>query len=821
MNERASNNCIIKLTVFIILYIAIVPIVIAQSGSIKGKVTDPHGGDAPIVNLLSAKDSSVVKATICEEDGSFEFQFLKDGRYLVNITLLGYHGYMSPPIEVSSSMQAVQLPDVSLTHSTKELQEVEVVAKKPFVQRKIDRVVINPDALISNAGTTALEVLEKSPGVRVDMNGAISLKGKPGVMVFIDDKPTYMSATDLAAYLRSLPSGSIESIELMTNPPAKYEAAGNAGIINIRLKRDKAKGFNGGVHISYGQGRYMRSNNSVNFNYSINKINFFSNIGWNEDNFYHNLTINRYYYTPGGELSSAYSSNSYIRMQNSGRTARAGLDYYVSKKSTLGIVLSGFINPGVNTFSNNAQALNANNEPTSVIYAYTSSKRTWKNGSANLNYSYKIDEKGKEFTANLDYIAYHSDQSQELTNSVFAPDHVLIDKTILASELPVDITIQSGKIDYTHPLDKAGKLDAGVKASFVHTDNIASFYDVVNTVYTPNYEFSNRFQYKENIYAGYLNYSKEWKKFSLQLGVRVENTGIDGHQLGNPMKKDSSFLVSYTRGFPTCYFSYKADSAQKNQFIFSFGRRINRPDYQDMNPFTYPLDRYTYYGGNPFLKPTYSYNFEFSHTYKSLLTTTLAYNIDDNLIQETNEQRGTIYYSRPGNFGRQTMYGISVNGNFNFTKWWVVQLYTECKNVIVKSAIYGQTIDEHCWYWYVNPTNQFIINKKLSAELGGWYITSVLSGQFLEIPTGAVRVGAAYKILKDKGTVKLNLSDAFYTNQPGGDIRNIANSKANWFGHMDTRVLSLSFSYRFNKGKTRQERKSGAADTEKERVKTN
>jgi iron complex outermembrane receptor protein len=821
MRNGASSRKIIKAILFAVFYLLIASVAIAQSGSIKGKVMGFQEGDAPIVNLLSANDSSVVKATICEDDGSFEFQLLKNGSYLVNITQLGYHSYVSAPVELTPLKQEAQLADVTLTHASKELTEVEVVAKKLFVQRKIDRVVVNPDALISNVGTTALEVLEKSPGVLVDMNGNISLKGKPGVIVFIDDKPTYMSATDLAAYLRSLPSGSIETIELMTNPPAKYEAAGNAGIINIRLKRDQAKGFNGGVNISYGQGRYMRSNNSFNFNYSINKINFFSNIGWSENNFYHDLSINRYYYTPGGELNSTFSQNSYIKIKNSGRTARVGMDYYASKKSTLGIVLSGFINPGINTVVNNARALDATNQPTSFIQAYTSSKRTWKNGSVNLNYAYKIDDKGKELTVNADYIAYHTNQSQQLTNSIFTPDQVLVGKSILASTLPADIIIQSAKADYAHPLGKAGKLDAGIKTSFVHTDNTASFYDVVNDVSTPNYEFSNRFQYKENINAGYLNYSNEWKKFSLQLGLRLENTLIDGYQLGNPMKKDSSFQVHYTNGFPTCYFSYKVDSAQKNQFVLSFGRRISRPNYQDLNPFTYPLDRYTYYGGNPFLKPTFSYNFELSHTYKSFLTTTLSYSIDENLIEETNEQRGTIYYSRPGNFGKQTVYGISVNGNFNLTKWWVLQLYTESKNIAVKSVMYGQTIDANRWYWYVGPTNQFTINKNLSAELGGWYVTKVLSGQFLTISVWEMRVGAAYKILKGNGTLKLNLSDVFHTNQPGGDIRNIANSKANWFGHMDTRVLTIGFSYRFNKGKTLQARQSGASDTEKGRVKTN
>lgn len=793
----------------------------SQDGSIKGKVADLSPDDAPVVNLLQAKDSVMVKATICETDGTFEFNLLKEGNYRINIAQLGYKNYLSEPIEITTQKKDIQLPDIALTRSSTELKEVEVTARKPFVQRKIDRMIVNPDALISNTNSTALEVLEKSPGIIVDNDGNISLKGKPGVVVFIDDKPTYMAAAELAAYLRSLPSGSIESIEIMTNPPAKYDAAGNAGVINIKLKRTTDKGFNGGINLNYGQGRYMRTNNSLNFNYNIRKVNFFSNISWSKNGFYQDLTINRYYYTPSGDYNSGFSQNSYIQPTGEGRNARIGMDYYITKKSTLGTVVSGFMNPVTVYVTNHAQAVDANNQPVLLVDAYAPSKKEWKNGTINLNYAYKLDDKGKELTINADYITYNSKQSQQLINSNYTPDHVLISKTVLESSLPSGIQIRSAKADYTHPFSKAGRLDAGAKTSFVTTDNTADFYDVVNDVATPNYEFSNRFKYKENIYAAYLNYAQEWKKLSMQLGMRVENTLMDGNQLGNAMTRDSTFHVNYTSGFPTVYFSYKIDSAQKNQFVFSFGRRINRPNYQDLNPFTYPLDRYTYYGGNPFLKPTFSYNFELSHTYKNFLTTTLEYSIATNLIDETNEQRGTIYYSRPGNFGKQTVYGVSVNGNFKIGKWWMLQLYTECKNIAVNSLMYGQQINVQRWYWYIGPNNQFTITKKLSAELGGSYITKVRSGQFLTIPVWQMRAGASYKLWNGKGSVKVNLSDVFYTNQPGGDILNVANSRANWLSYLDTRVISVGFSYRFSKGKAFQARQSGGADTEKERVKTN
>jgi iron complex outermembrane receptor protein len=802
----------------LLLLLLVTSCTIWGQATIKGQLEGLATGEQPVLNLLLAKDSVLVKTTIPDTTGKFDFNQLKEGVYILHITHIGYQSYYSKLIDISK--QDINLPPIQLIPKANELEAVKVSAARPFIQKKIDRVVVNPDALISNAGTTSLDVLEKAPGVLVDIDGNISMKGKSGVMVFIDNKPTYMAAGDLANYLRSLPSGSIDAIELMTTPPAGYDAAGNAGIINIKLKKNTARGLNGDINLSYGQGRYLRSNNSFNFNYRINKFNLFSNFSWNQNNNYQDLTINRYYYKPDGTYNSGFSQNSYIKRKFTGKNARIGADYYLSKKSTLGAVLSGFINPAKSGILNNAQVLDANNTPTALIKAVSESDRKWSNGSINLNYSYKIDEKGKELTANADYISYRADQTQSLTNSSFTPGGVLTEQSLLESTLPATIKIQTAKLDYIHPLEKIGKIELGVKSSFVNTDNTASFFDVESGIATPNYEFSNRFKYKENINAGYLNYSRDWEKLSLQLGMRLENTRIDGHQLGNPLIADSSFTRNYTGLFPTLYLAYRLDSAQKHQLGLSISRRIDRPDYQDLNPFTYPIDRFTYYGGNPFLVPTYSYNLELSHTYKNKITTSLEYSIIKNLIQETNEQKGTVYYSRPGNYGQQTVFGLTVNANLQPYKWWTLQIYTEFKNVGFESTLYGQTLDENRWYWYVGPTNQFTITKNLSAELAGSYQTRILSGQFLTIPVWQVRTGLSQKVLKGNGTVRLNLSDVFYTNQPGGDIRNIANSRANWLSKLDSRVFTISFAYRFNKGKTLNIRQSGGSESEKGRVRT-
>ena len=809
-----------KKTLLLLLLLLSGKFSIAQIQTIKGQIEDKNLKpiDGAIVSLLKAKDSSFVKTAFSETDGKFELVAIKEGAYFLVITSIGFQKHTSSPFELKQ--EALSLSTIVLIDDVKMLKEVNIVAQKPFVEKKIDRTVINPDALIGNAGSNSLEVLEKAPGILVDVNGIISLRGKSGVVVFIDDKPTYLAAADLASYLRSLPAGSIETIEIMTNPPAKYDASGNAGVINIKLKKNTLKGINGGVNLSYGQGRYMRTNNSVNLNYRINKFNFFTNLSANQNNSYQDLTINRLYFNENAIYTSGFTQNSYIKKEFGSNNLKFGLDYYLSKKATLGAAVTGFYNPSFSPVTNNAQVLDQKNNPSLLIKATNPADKIWKNGSINLNYVYKIDSLGKELSANADYIAYDSDLTQNLINSTFSVNNKPLTQTTLSSFLPAIISIQTAKFDYVNPLKNGGKFEVGFKSSLVNTDNTADFYDVLDNIKYPNYEFSNRFKYKENINAGYLNFNKDWKKLAVQAGLRIENTNINGNQLGNIQTKDSTFTRKYNSIFPTFYMSYKVDSAAVHQLGLSLGRRIDRPNYQDLNPFTYPLDRYTFYGGNPFLQPTFSYNFELSHTYKNFLTTTLEYSYVKNLIQETNEQRGTLFYSRPGNFGEQIAYGININAGFDIKKWWTLQLYTELKSLGYNSLVYGQVLDESRFYWYVGPTNQFKISKNLNAELAGSYQTRILVAQFLTIPVWQMRGGISYKILENKGTLKLNLSDMFYTNQPGGDIRNIANSQANWLSLLDSRVLTFAFSYRFNKGKSLNARKSGGSETEQGRVKS-
>ena len=788
---------------------------------IKGEIVNDRNEKlfGVTVFLIAADNEQTIKAAFTDNEGKFEFNQVKVTSFRISIQGMGYMKRISQIFTAGTSSEVI-LPTILIEEQVEALNEVVVTSQKSFVAQKADRIIVDPNALITNAGLSAFEVLEKAPSVTIGFNNSIAIRGKNGVMVLINNKPTNLTVDDLVSYLKAIPASEIERIEIMNNPPAMYDAAGNAGIINIILKKNSVKGTNGSVNVSYGQGKYERKNTSFNLNYRIEKWNFFTSLNSGQNKSFQDLTITRNYFTPSGDLSSVFTQNSYITPNSKNNSFKIGTDFYATSKTTFGIVWNGFSNPSQRNTSNTATVLDGDSQLVNTISSENPMEVDFKNSSFNLNMNHKLKESGQEIAVNLDNISYDSKVAQNLMNQTFNATNQLVDSSQLVSKLPSDIKIKTANVDYTGIQFKGGKLDLGVKSSFVRTRNVANFEDVIDGVRTPNYDFSNDFSYKENINATYVNYAKEFTKFSIQLGLRLENTNIKGYQAGNPVVADSTFHIKYTNLFPTLFVQYKLDTIQKHVVGLSMGRRINRPNYKDLNPFTYPIDRFTFYGGNPYIKPTFSYNVDVSHTFKNYFTTTLMYSYTNDVISETNEQRGTIYYSRPGNFDTEISYGISVNGVFKIKKWWTLNLYTSYLNAIYKSEVYTEKLNDSNWNWVIMPTNQFVINDTWSAELSGQYQNGLLSGQFFISPVGSVRAGISKKILKDKGVIKLNASDVFYTNQIEGQIRNIANANASWYSLFDSRVVTFTFSYRFSKGENLKVRQTGASQEEQKRVKS-
>jgi hypothetical protein len=788
---------------------------------VQGKIFDSlqQPLEGVTIVLSNAAGNTIERTGISTSSGAFSFEKIKQGTYKLLISMTGYRKYTGNPFNIDAAHGSVDIGAIVLYQQSGTLQAVTVTAQRPLVERKIDRTVVNADAMLTSAGSTAFELLEKSPGVSVDQNGLISLKGKAGVVVFVDDRPTYLSGADLESYLRSLPAASIDQIELMTNPPAKYDAAGGAGVINIRTKRTKIKGFNGALNAAYVQGRYAKTNNSFNFNYRNNRFNAFGTFTYNINSGFSDLTINRYFKNADGSPKSSFLQHTYIIPWGEAVSAKVGMDYYASAKTTFGVVFTGIARDGTRNNDNESRIINNSGQLDSTIIAHNTQDNFFRNGGINLNYRHQYAKQGPELSADLDYLHYSTGNEQVFNNSTRLPNGSITTVDRLTGDLPAAINIYSGKLDYSHPFARGMKMEAGLKSSRTETDNVADYFYTYNDITAPDYDKTNHFIYKETIHAAYLNGNMEQKRWSAQLGLRAEHTISDGKQLGNAVKPDSSFKRTYTSLFPTVYLNYKLDSAAHHVLALTYGKRINRPYYQDLNPFISPLDKFTYYTGNPFLLPAYTHNIELAYSFKSLFTLAASYSRTTNNTNETIEIVNGTYFSRPGNIGRIINKSISLDGTVPVGKWLSFHLYTELTNIHSTSNFYTGLMDTQGTFWFVQPNFQFKFNKGWTAQLDGMYQSDITSNQFYLLKRGRVNAGVSKRI-SAAITARATVNDIFYNSINRGIIRYLANTEANWRNANDTRTLTIALSWRFGKTISDQRRhNANGAQTEQNRVK--
>ena len=791
------------------------------SGKITGSIKD--GGnqkiiDAATISLLKSKDSSLTKSAVTDKEGNFIFENVKEGSYLISAASLGHSKVYSKSFTISAEQASYEAGVLQLVPVTQNLKEVVVETKKPFIERKLDRTIVNVDASISNAGSSAMEVLEKSPGITIDKDGNISLKGKQGVKVFIDGKPSYLSGPDLANLLKSMGSAQLDQIEIMTNPPAKYDAAGNAGIINIKTKKNKTVGYNGSISSSYSQGKYPRTNESINLNYRNKAVNVFGNYSLRADKNYSELTILRKFRDKDSkQLLSIFDQESKFTNNNHSNTAKLGIDVNVSKKTTIGAVVSGFENKEKFNNENRTFLQNSSGITDSTTKATTQVNGKWKNFSANFNVRHTFDSTGRELSFDADYIHYSQSNRQGLYNHYFdANDQPNAPSDTLLSNIPSNIKIYSLKADYSQALKGNIKFESGLKASFVKTDNDAQYDYIVNGQKVHDYGRSNHFIYDEEIKAAYVNLNKQInKKWSTQLGLRLENTISKGSQVTTGEK----FERNYTQLFPTAFVGW--DVNEKNNLSVNYGRRIERPDYADLNPFYFFLDKYTYEAGNTNLRPQFSHNIEFSHTYKGNFTTTLNYTKTTDLINnvlDQNEETNETFITK-SNIASQRQYGVTVTTLIPIKKWLKINVYGNFTNNRFKGFINNSNVDLQSNLFTGNVNTQMSFGKGWNAELSGFYRSKGLDGVLVIGAMGAVNGGISKSILKNKGTVKLGFRDIFWTQKFKGTAE-YSYIDTHFAQKRDSRQASLSFNWRFGNSKIQApKRKNGGASDEQSRVK--
>ncbi len=789
-----------------------------QAQKITGTVKDEAGKgmEKTTVSLLRSKDSSVVKLSVTNTDGRFSFQS-ESGNYLVSVSHVGYTMQYSKLFTVQGN---VEVPAIQMVKAASNLQGVTVTTQKPVIEVKADKMILNVEGTINAVGNDALELIRRSPGVMIDKDDNISLAGKNGVQIYIDGKPTPLSGSDLANYLKSMQSAQIEAIEIITNPSAKYEAAGNAGIINIKLKKNKSFGTNGSVSAGYVQGIYAKYNGGLNLNHRNKSINVFGNYNYNYSNNLMQMNSRK------EQLDTLFDQKNNIRFKNNTHGFKGGLDYFINAKSTIGVVVSGNIaDIDITTAGPMYFTYMPTHQLVKVLKATNSNDMSRKNVNTNLNYRYAVTG-GTELNIDADYGFFKLRSDQYQPNYYYLADGITETNRVIYNMLsPTNIDIYSLKTDYEQNY-KGGRLGIGGKSSLVKTDNDFQRFDVYSNSKILDTAKSNRFDYKENINALYVNYNKQLKKgIMFQFGVRAENTNITGHSTG--FKKngstwknyDSVFTRNYTDLFPSAALTFNKNPMK--QWTIAYSRRIDRPAYQDLNPFEFKLNEYTYMKGNTDLRPQYTHSFSLTNIYKYKLTTKLNYSFVKDIfaqIPDTVAGESTKGFLQKRNLAKQDI--VSLNISYPFQYKWYSFFATTNANYSHYQADYGsgkRKVDLKVFSYTFYMQNSFKFGKVWTGELSGLFISpSVWQGVIKSKAMGTVDLGLQRLIFKGKGTVKAVVSDVFRTMKWGG-TSDFTGVYSTFSGYGEIPQYKLNFSYRFGSSQVKAARQRKSAVEEETR----
>ncbi|ASU32521.1 outer membrane beta-barrel family protein [Mucilaginibacter xinganensis] len=788
------------------------------SAKITGALLDEKGKpmDYATVSLLNAKDSSVVKGTLSNDAGAYSFDHINAGTYIIKASVVGYEKTASKAFAVTEGA-TVAVPGLQMLQVSHALNTVTITAAKPLIEHKIDRTVMNVENSVIAAGNTALEILERAPGVTVDKDDNISIKGKQGVTVMINDKLTYLTSTQLATLLRSTDGTTIQSIEIITNPSAKYDAAGNSGIINIKLKKNKQSGTNGSVTLGAAYGATFKDNSTITLNHKEGNLNVFGSFSHDDRQREHTLNIKRIV-TDSTGAKTYFNQFSSLPNKNHNNSYRLGADYDISSKNTLGFVMNGYFNKEQD---NSANKTYIGTQPNSINSYQTTAaliNQTYKNFAFNLNDRYKIDTAGQEIGVDLDYSKFNNSSNSQYNTYFYLPDgSAMMPPLFLRNQAPSEITIKTAKVDYTYPINKILKLETGFKLSDVKTDNNLQAQKQVNGSYLNDTTLTNHFVYTEKVDAVYANLSQNYKNFSIQTGLRAEYTS----STGNLVTTNKIVKRHYLDFFPSVFINQTIND--KNEIGLSYSRRIDRPGYDDLNPFVFYLDQYTYQQGNPFLNPQYTNNFEFNYTYNKSITLTLGYSHTMDAITQillTNPVSKATYQTNL-NLQSQNSYNVNLYAPYTIAKWWTGNVNATAFYLKFKSdSLLGSTLNNGKAAFQLRTTQTFIIAKGYKAELSNYYNSAMTYGIFNIKPQYATDAGISHSFADKKANIKLSVSDIFNTR---------TNDVTSYYGtnnldikqKNESRVTRLTFTYNFGNNKIKVRQHQSGADDEKGRVKGN
>jgi len=772
----------------------------AQTFQVTGQVNVPFA----TVSIFRGIDSLIIKTVVADTGGNFKLDGLVTGKYYLLYGGIGFQTLKSPTYLLISG---VKLPKTTLLPITTTLADVTIVGEKHLIEVLPNKTVLNVQTSLTATGLSAFDVLRKAPGIIVDNRNSLILEGKTGVSIFIDGKRSLLSGDDLTNYLKTMQSSEIATLEIITQPSSKYDAAGNAGIINITLIKNKSFGTNGSLLLGYAVGRYSKYNSAFSINKRSKKLNFFGSYSnsFNTNRSY--LNLDRF------QNGYEYDNRSYDKIKDRNHNFRTGLDCNIDKNSTLGLVINGVFR-GYDNREHSRTPIKLNDEIQQILIANGMTNMSSKNLSTNINYHYQ-DPKGYELSLDGDYGYFKSNRNQVqynvYDNNITGPLQQAQTNYQMLS--PVNIHLFAAKADFNHSIGKI-KLASGLKSSRVKTDNKFDF--SAEGTYRP--DRSNVFSYAENIQAAYFNLSQSWSKVSITVGLRAEQTLSFGELSSIQENQHNSVKRSYTDLFPSSGITYKVNA--KDNLSLTYSRRVDRPDYRSLNPFEYNIDELSFSKGNPFLKPQYTHAIKLSNTYNYTFTTSLSYSfINDFFAQITDTIGNNRNFISPQNMANQQVINIGISYPMNITKWW--SLYTSLnafRSIYKSESTKFIPLTRNTFGFYAS--NSFILTKNYTAEISGWFSSpSVWSGSYKTNSMGSLDLGMQKTFAQNRISLGLAVSDLLYTSNWSGTSQYGA-LQIKGSGGYESRQFRVNLKYNFGRKEIKAPSgRPAGAEEEKSRIK--
>ncbi len=744
----------------------------AQAQKIAGSIVTSSGNVAEFatVMLYQASDSALVKGAITDEAGKFELEHISKGRYYLNINLLGEGTGASETFDYNGGDKMIE--PLRLKSASNELAQVTIVARKPLIEIMADKTVLNVEGNINSQGQNALELLRKAPGVTVDNNDNIAIKGKNSVRFQIDGRDVPMDSKEVADLLKSMRAEDIAAIELITNPSAKYDASGNAGIINFKSKKNKALGTNGSIGGNAIYGQSLKGGGNLSFNHRNKTMNVFGNYSNHYGDWHNTLNLRRDQQgsqtdpnLPNYDPSRRYDQKSEMKDNNNNHNFKLGTDFFLNSKNTIGFIVDGrhAHGPWENSAKTLISPIDNPDQVESILIASNRQAQARDNFNFNLNYRF-VDTSGHELSIDANRGIFHSRADSYQPNRYYdASEQTLISEKTYRNNTPTDIIITIIKADWEQKLWK-GKFGVGFKLNNVETDNTFDFFNVLGGVPQIDTGRSNHFVYQEMVNAGYVNYNVQLKKWGFQAGLRAEHTDWKGELTSLNPENDEMPSNKYLSFFPSAAVTYSMN--KNNQFNLTYSRRIDRPSYRDLNPFEDKLDELTFKKGNPFLRPQFTHSLELTHTFRSFLNTTFGYSHTNDLFTEyIDTASGGVTFQRQSNIASQDNYSLGISCPIPIAKWWdgfvnFSGVFSAFKAEFRPGFAYKASFSS----FNVYTEQTFKLPKDWSIQVSGWYNSpSIWQATFRSKAMGSMDLGIRKKILKGDGTISLNIGDVLGT----------------------------------------------------------